>query len=256
VVLQAIVLPNGAIDPTGTVQFFTGKTALGIPVQVRNLIATLTTTQLPTGSDSITAVYSGDSNFVGSTSPAATLVIGNPDFQISANPGNVTISGSGPGATNLLLTPGPGLGFVGVVSLSCSGLPLGSSCTFQPVQPNLNGFTPLTVALHISKPAALAAAIRIPLQNGAHRLAGSLGGATLACAILLAWPRKKRSWQLGAFLLIAAFLGAISGCSSNKSASNGPGGPSTTSFVATVTASGGTGAQAVSHSVTLGVTVQ
>jgi hypothetical protein len=226
-------------------------------VQVKNLIATLTTTQLPTGSDNITAVYSGDANFLGSTSVAATLVVGNPNFQISANPGNVTISGSGPGATNLLLTPGPGLGFAGAVSLSCSGLPLGSTCTFQPAIANLDGFTPLTVALHISKPAALSAAIRTPLQNGAQRLAGSLEGATLACAILSAtWPRKKRSWQLGALLLTLALLGAMSGCSNNKAASNGPGGPSTTSFVATVTASGGTGAQAVSQSVTLAVTVQ
>jgi hypothetical protein len=255
VLLQAIVLPNGVFDPTGTVQFFTGKTALGTAVQVKNLIATLTTTQLPTGSDSITAVYSGDANFLGSTSVAATLVVGNPNFQISANPGNVTISGSGPGTTNLLLTPGPGLGFAGAVSLSCSGLPLGSTCTFQPAIANLDGFTPLTVALRISKPAALSAAVRTPLQIGAQRLAGSLGGATLACAILLA-PRKKRSWQLGALLLTLALLGAMSGCSSNKSASNGPGGPSTTSFVATVTASGGTGAQAVSSSVTLAVTVQ
>jgi hypothetical protein len=256
VFLQAIVLPNGAIDPTGTVQFFTGKTAVGIPVQVKNLVATLTTTQLPTGSDSITAVYSGDANFLGSTSGAATLVVGNPNFQISANPGNVTISGSGPGATNLLLTPGPGLGFVGVVSLSCSGLPVGSSCTFQPSQPNLDGFTPLTVVLHISKPAAVSAAIRMPFQNAAQRLARTFGGATLACAILLAWPRKKRSWHLGALLMTLAFLGVIGGCSSNKSVSSGPGGPSANSFVATVTASGGAGAQAVSNSVTLAVTVQ
>ena len=256
VALQAIVLPNGVFDPTGTVQFFTGKTALGTPVQVKNLIATLTTTQLPTGSDRITAVYSGDANFLGSTSVAATLVVGNPNFQISANPGNVTIAGSGPGATNLLLTPGPGLGFAGALSLSCSGLPLGSTCSFQPVIANLDGFTPLTVVLHISKPAALSAAIRTPLQNGAQRLAGSLGGAALACAFLWAWPRKKRSWQLGALLLTLALLGAMSGCSSNKTASNGPGGPSTTFFVATVTASGGTGAQAVSQSVTLAVTVQ
>ncbi len=256
VVLQAIVLPNGAIDPTGTVQFFTGKTALGIPVQVRNLIATLTTTQLPTGSDSITAAYSGDPNFVGSTSAAAILVVGNPDFQISANPGNVAISASGPGVTNLLLTPGPGLGFVGTVSLSCSGLPLGSSCTFQPVEPNLDGFTPLTVALHISKPAAVSAAIRRPLQNGARRLPGSFAGVTLACAILLAWPRKRRSWQLGALLFILALSGAMSGCSGGKSVSNAPSGPSTSAFVATVTATGGGGAQAVSHSVTLAVTVQ
>src|SRR5271170_895272 len=89
VVLQAIVLPNGAIDPTGTVQFLDGKTALAPAVQVKDLIATLTTTQLTNGSNSITAVYSGDANFIGSTSGAATLVVGNPDFQISANPGNV-----------------------------------------------------------------------------------------------------------------------------------------------------------------------
>jgi hypothetical protein len=256
VLLQAIVLPNGAIDPTGTVQFFTGKTALGIPVQVRNLIATLTTTQLPSGSDSITAVYSGDPNFLGSTSAAANLIVGNPDFLISVNPGNVTISGSGPGFTKVLLTPGPGIGFVGAVSLSCSTLPLGSSCTFLPAQPNLDGVTPSSASLSVSKPPAQASAIRVALHRGARRLGGSVGCATLACALLLAWPRKKRVWQLSAFLVLAGFLSAMSGCSGNPSASTTPSGPSTTSFVVTVTASGGAGAQAVSHSVTLQVTVQ
>jgi|HubBroStandDraft_2_1064218.scaffolds.fasta_scaffold06809_4 hypothetical protein len=256
VILQAIVLPNGAIDPTGTVQFFDGKTALGIPVQLKNLIATLTTTQLANGSNSITAVYSGDPNFIGSTSGAATLVVGNPDFLISVNPGNVTISGGGPGATNLLLTPGAGLGFAGAVALSCSGLPTGSSCTFQPAQPRLDGFTPLTVALNISKPPAQAAAIRMASYNGPHSFASSLGSSALACAFLLAWPRKKRSLRLVALLVLAGFLGAIGGCSGNKSVSSAPGGTSTNSFVATVTASGGTGAQAVSHSLTLAVTVQ
>ncbi len=257
VVLQAIVLPNGTIDPTGTVQFFTGKTALGNPVQVKSLVATLATTQLPNGSNSITAVYSGDANFVGSTSGAATIVIGNPDFQISANPGNVTISGTGPGATNLLLTPGPGLGFSGAVSLTCSGLPTGSSCTFLPAKPTLDGFTPLSVGLNISRPPAQASAIRMALHSGAQRFASSLGGATLAASVmLLAWPRKKRSWQLGAFLVLAGFLGVMSGCSGNKSVSGAPSGPSTNSFVATVTASGGAGAQAISHNLTLAVTVQ
>jgi hypothetical protein len=257
VLLQAIVLPNGAIDPTGTVQFFTGKTAVGIPVQVKNLIASLTTTQLPNGSDSITAVYSGDANFTGSTSGAATLVVGNPNFQISANPGNVTISGTGGGITSLVLTPGPGLGFVGPITLSCSGLPTGSSCSFQPAQPSLDGFTPLTVALNISKPPAQAA-VRMALYKRASRLSGALGCAVLGGAFLLAWPRRKRSWWFVAVLILAVFLGAISGCSGNNSSSSGSGGggASTNSFIATVTASGGTGAQAVSHSVSLAVSVQ
>ncbi|HMD07876.1 MAG TPA: Ig-like domain repeat protein [Candidatus Acidoferrum sp.] len=255
VVLQAIVLPNGAIDPTGTVQFFNGKTILGNPVQVKNLIATLTT-QLTTGSHSITGVYSGDPNFVGSTSGAATIVVGNPDFLISVNPGNVTISGSGPGATNVLLTPSPVLGFSGPISLSCSGLPMGSSCTFLPAQPTLDGFTPLTVALSISKPPQLSSAIHMAFHSEAERLAGSLAGATLAGAFLLAWPRKKRAWPLSASLVLAGFLSAMSGCSGTPSASTTSGGTSAGSFVVTVTASGGAGAQAVSHSVTLQVIVQ
>jgi hypothetical protein len=257
VVLQAIVLPNGAIDPTGTVQFFTGKTAIGIPVQLKSLIATLTTAQLADGSNSITAVYSGDPNFLGSTSGAATLTVGNPDFKISANPGTVTIAGAVPGASNLLLTPGPGLGFVGAVTLSCSGLPMGSACTFLPAQPNLDGFTPVTVALNISRPTSVSAAIRTTRPGGAQGLAGSLGGATLAaCAFFLAWPRKKRAWQLSVFLILAGTLGEISGCSGAKGGSAATGGPSSNSFIATVTASGGAGAQAVSHSLTLAVTVR
>jgi len=256
VVLQALVLPNGTIDPTGTVQFFTGKTALGNPVQVNNVVATLTTTQLTNGSNSITGVYSGDPNFVGSTSSAATIVVGNPDFLLSANPGNVTISGSGPGTTNLLFTPGPGLGFVGAVSLSCSGLPLGSSCTFLPAQPSLDGFTPLQVALSISKPPVPSSAIRMALGNPARRLSNAFRGALLACIFLVTWPRKKRSWRPGALLIIVAFSSAMSGCSSGQSVANAPSAPSTNSFIATVTASGGAGAVAVSHTVTLAVTVQ
>jgi len=257
VVVQAIVLPNGAIDPTGTVQFLDGKTALGPPVQVKDLIATLTTTQLANGSNSITAQYSGDANFLGSTSGAATLVVGNPNFQISANPGNVTISGGGPGITDLLLTSGPGLGFTGVVALSCSGLPIGSACSFAPAQPMLDGFTPMTVVLSISKPASVAAALRMAPYDRARSLLGALGSGILACAFLFAWPGKKRSWRLAGFLLLAGFVGAMSGCQSVPGGSSGgTGGTSSNAFVATVTASGGTGAQAVSHSVTVAVTVQ
>jgi hypothetical protein len=258
VILQAIVLPIGALDPTGTVQFFTGKTALGIPVQVKSLIATLTTTQLPAGSDSITAVYSGDSNFLSSTSSAATVTVGNPDFQISVNPGNVIISGTGPGISNILLTPGPGVGYVGTVSLSCSGLPSGSTCGFLPAQPNLNGSTPQTVTLSITKPPQQAAAIRRELPGSAQRLAGSLAGATLVCAFLLAWPGRKRASRLMVLLLLVGSLGVACGCQGGVSTSIAPPGSSTStnSFVATVTASGGAGAQAVSHTVTLAVTVQ
>jgi hypothetical protein len=256
VVLQAIVLPIGAIDPTGTVQFFSGKTALGIPVAVKDLIATLTTTQLPSGSDSITAAYSGDANFLASTSGAVTLTVGNPNFQIAVNPGNIVITGTAPGTTNVLLTPGPGLGFVGAVSLSCSGLPVGSACTFSPAQPSLNGATPLTVVLSITGPPDQTSAIRMASGSVSKQAGRSLVAVTLGFAFLFAWPRKKRWWPFCAFLALAGFLGAMAGCSGDRSVSTAPSTSSTSSFVVTVAASGGAGAQAVSQSVTLQVTVQ
>src|ERR1019366_8130079 len=64
--------------PTGSVTFFFGAQALGAPVTLVNGIAFLTTTSLPPGTDAITAVYSGDTSFTGSTSaPVVETVTGN-----------------------------------------------------------------------------------------------------------------------------------------------------------------------------------
>jgi len=63
---MAAVSP-GAGTPTGTVTFMDGSTALGTGT-LSGGIATLTTTTIPAGSNSIDAVYGGDSNFTTSTS--------------------------------------------------------------------------------------------------------------------------------------------------------------------------------------------
>ena len=60
--------------PTGTVHFFNGTASLGTGTVTAG-VATLTTTTLPAGSDSITAVYSGDTNFSGSTSAALIITV-------------------------------------------------------------------------------------------------------------------------------------------------------------------------------------
>jgi sugar lactone lactonase YvrE len=60
----------GAGTPTGSVQFMNGSTNLGSPVALSGGTAMLTVT--PTAPYSFTAVYSGDSNFTGSSSTAVT----------------------------------------------------------------------------------------------------------------------------------------------------------------------------------------
>jgi hypothetical protein len=72
VTFTAIV--SGATTPTGTVQFFDGATSLGT-VALSGTSAALTTSTLAVGTHPITAVYSGDIDDPGSTSPALSQVV-------------------------------------------------------------------------------------------------------------------------------------------------------------------------------------
>ncbi len=76
VTLTATLVPiiSGAGTPTGSVMFKDGSTVLGTSA-LHNGIATLTTTAFPTGSNSITAVYGGNSRFVASTSSSLTQTV-------------------------------------------------------------------------------------------------------------------------------------------------------------------------------------
>ena len=77
VVLTATLSPlsSGSITADGqTLNFFNGSTSLGTGVLASG-VATLNVTTLPVGTNSLTAVYAGDTNFVASTSPAVPFVV-------------------------------------------------------------------------------------------------------------------------------------------------------------------------------------
>jgi hypothetical protein len=80
ITLTASVAPNPSINGTatmgGTVTFFDGGTQLGNPVTPISNVATLSGVVLSTaGTHSITATYSGDTNWAGSTSSASTVTV-------------------------------------------------------------------------------------------------------------------------------------------------------------------------------------
>ncbi len=72
--------------PTGTVSFSVGATALGTAALDSTGQAHFTSTLLPVGTDSITATYSGDTNYSGSTSGAETATISSPTGATYSNP--------------------------------------------------------------------------------------------------------------------------------------------------------------------------
>ena len=67
-------VPPASGTPTGTVTFNCNSTALG-SATLSNGTAKISVANLPVGTDSITAVYSGDTNFSGSTSGALSQVV-------------------------------------------------------------------------------------------------------------------------------------------------------------------------------------
>jgi Pro-kumamolisin, activation domain/Bacterial Ig-like domain (group 3) len=73
VTLKATVKSSGG-TPTGTVTFKYGSTSLG-NATLSGSVATLSTTTLPAGSDSLTAVYAGSTDYAASTSSAVVETI-------------------------------------------------------------------------------------------------------------------------------------------------------------------------------------
>jgi len=87
-------LTGGGVSPTGTVTFFDGATALSTGA-VSGGVAKYPTTALAVGSHTLTASYSGDSNYVGVTSAAVTVVtvpIGTAISTVTATPAAATIT--------------------------------------------------------------------------------------------------------------------------------------------------------------------
>src|SRR4029078_5888633 len=77
----------GAGTPTGTVQFRSHGAYSGAPVALAGGSATSpSTSTLAGGNHTITAVYSGDSNYFGSSAPALTQTVGSTQTAAATTP--------------------------------------------------------------------------------------------------------------------------------------------------------------------------
>jgi subtilase family serine protease len=153
--------PNSFVTsnpPSGTVTFYSNGIALGpatfVDTGVSPPVAGITVTQLPLGPDNITAQYSGDTNYFGSTSSAMLVATGE-TFSMAASPSVINIAAPGQsGSTTLTLTAQNS--FTGSAMLSpsmCSFLPPQSSCSFSPTSVNFTSSTtsvPVTLTIATS----------------------------------------------------------------------------------------------------------
>jgi hypothetical protein len=139
----------GSLIPTGTITLNDGTAALGTATLDASGTATYTNATLAAGTHPITAIYSGDGNFFGSTSNVLSQAVNAPAFSLSASPATLTIKGGQPVQTTFTVTPVGG--FKSQISFTCSGLPAYATCTFAPTSVTPDGTnTPITSALTIA----------------------------------------------------------------------------------------------------------
>ena len=220
-----------SLGPTGTVTFFNGTTQIGTPIAVTPSGATSTlfasgtaamTTSFSTlGSQSITAKYSGDTNYSLSTASAITINVTSPgSFTMAAGPATVSTtagSGSSSGTSTVTLTPSGG--FNGPVAITCASIP-GVTC--NPLTITTPGSTTGTLTINVANPSSSMTAMAAPqtqylwaanrpvtpkIKTGLWTFSGGTG---LAAIFLLLLPGRKRlraALGLGLMCVLSFALG-------------------------------------------------
>ena len=251
VTVTAQIVSNQAGGPAigGTVQFFFGGGGpVGSPATVTNGQAQVTTNTLMPGPLGLSAVYNGDTNYEGSTSPTIPFTVTPaPDFSISFAPPTVNVSAPGSSATTIL-TVGALNGFTASVNLTgCTNLPSESTCSFSPAMVAAGGTS--TIMISTTAPSSL-----VPLSRridfGGWRTTARAIRILLLCAALLALVihGRRRRWNLASAMLMFALLIGIAACGGGSGGGGGggvtppptnPGTPVVTNQVITVTATSG-----------------
>ncbi len=228
--------------PSGSVQFLSNGVSLG-SAQLINGVATFPTQQLAVGADAVTAVYSGDNDFLtGSVSTGVPIVVTSADFMFTAPQGSTLTDRWGKTATLMLHVQPLSTVYSSTLSISlATGLPPMATATFSPnsiaasAGPQDVTFTYNSQLLSMMKP---------------KRTDRKIPWFPLVCGLMLLplasfqSVRKLRAIRLALMLVIAsAILPMLSGCGSGYNSGE---------FPLTVTATDGVH----THSLTLTLDLQ
>lgn len=212
-------LNGGTGVPTGTVTFYDGTTQL-VSAPLSGATATLTTSSLTAGTHSITAVYSGDSNYLTVTSTAVSELV--ETLTLGTISGGATITGSpgGQATYSMTLTPPAGTTFPDPITFSISGLPDGATATFSPNPiPAGSGTTIVTLT------------IDVPTTASTRPLASPFGQGALPVALgLFLLPFASRLRKAGrklrhAMVIVVAGVALMAGLTAGFSGCGGGGTP-------------------------------
>jgi hypothetical protein len=224
--------------PTGTVQFYSNGAAIGSAVKLTsNTITSAAQAFATAGTYTITAVYSGDGQFSGTTAPGVSLVVNavvvTATFTLTASPtsltGTPTASSngtpiSGTASSTITITPTQNDQFDGNIALSCAITPAVSqpaTCAAAPNNFNLAGNDIVTSTLTVTYAGSTTNCSTDARETPSIRTA-FLGPVAFALLLLFLPFRKRKSIRnLACVLLLVTGLASLNGCGGNSSTSGG-----------------------------------
>jgi hypothetical protein len=221
---------RNAAAPTGTIQFFLGTTAISQPILLSGnpAQASIENVVLPQGADTITANYSGDSNYASAT--YSSLMYWGVPVGWNATTTVATVNPGQAATYNLSLSAS---GFSGVATLSCvSSMDLfnptvtvpEAQCSVSPASANLTSggaAVPVVVTITTTAQSLLS-------HPPFHTLPFTLP----PVVALVFWRARKRRWRtLLACVLAALTISSVTSC-------GGSGGGSGTGYVGPPATSG------------------
>ena len=253
ITFTATVKPTGIGTPTGNVAFYDSTTLIGssaLSAGSASIAPVLTA-----GTHSITAVYTGDTNFTGNTSAVLSQVVLDFSFTLAGTTnGSQTVEPGQPASYTFTMLPVGSL-FTLPVTLSASGLPPGATVTFTP-QVITVGASPATFTMTIQTAATGASrGPRVFFDTGYPDGTLALG------LLLLPFSRRMRRKvrRIGLLTLCAALvvsfatIGGLTGCGSGSGYFGQPPQNYTIKVIGTATGSGGVVLQ---HMTAVTLTVQ
>ena len=234
----ATVTPGTSGAPTGTVNFLDGTTQIGSASLNGNGVATFSTSTLAVGTHSVTAVYGGDTNFNGSTSTAASVVVTASGFSLSSSalsPASVAPGGSG--QSTITITPAGGLN-PSTVNLSCKVSPVVSpavTCSSGTISVT-GGTGSATLTVSTTGPHA---ALAPPAERGSSKLIALalLIPGLFLCGTGLKNPKRRKLLAIGVVFLVLTGCMFETACSGGTSPANTTPGTPAGTYTVTVTGS-------------------
>jgi Pro-kumamolisin, activation domain/Bacterial Ig-like domain (group 3) len=222
-----IVLGTEAITP--------GSSTSTAPVSIAYV--TVSSTQLQSGTNTIAASYSGDSNYIAATAATAAVTLA-ASFTTSVNPASLTLAPNATGSAIVTATPnGSTVLNPASMTFSCPAtVPAGFACLFSAPTAGGNGSVNSTLTLQLASPLVIEHSLvtTTRMSRGRQSRGKWLGAgaiASLAGLVMLGLPGRRRRVLLVLTMIAFSSLSFTIGCGGN----GGSAGKTAPSLIGTTT---------------------